>query len=373
MAINRFHIDSRMYAWSIERAGMSVSEYADRPNSRIEDWMSGKTAPTYKQLEKFAASVCVPVGYLFLSEPPSEPMPIPMYRGNAKSSGFDLNVFDTVNEIKRRQEWVSDYISSNDIDHCRFSGVLHNTASVRENVSRMRSELSLGEMWASESKTTEDALRTLSEKIEDAGVFVFFNGVVGNNTRRPISVAECRGFSLADEFAPCIFVNNTDSKSAQMFTLAHELCHILRGESEGQTGSLADSEEESFCDKVAAEFLVPSSRLMEIWDNELPSPIRSAASVFKVSELVIARRAHDLGLLNDEDYRELFLTLRNRGASKKQGSGGDFYKTSVKRIGRMFACFVHNANRNRQLSNTEAYSLTGLYGSTYDKFMSSAL
>ncbi len=58
-----------------------------------------------------------------------------------------------------------------------------------------------------------------------------FNGVVENSTNRPIKVDECRGFVLVDEMAPFMFINNSDGKAAQMFTIAHELAHIWTGHS----------------------------------------------------------------------------------------------------------------------------------------------
>ena len=181
-------------------------------------------------------------------------------------------------------------------------------------------------------------------------------------------MSECRGFALVNEKAPYIFVNSADSKSAQLFTLIHEVAHLMLGVSAGHAGSEVLNHEatENYCDMVAAEFLVPASVLREIWINDT----KSASRRFKASELVIARRAHDLCLMSDTEYKAFWTMYSQRQLRiKKKSTGGSFYLTSVKRVGRNFAIHVRNAVNNKQLNYTEAYRLTGLYGKTYDNFM----
>ncbi len=89
-----------------------------------------------------------------------------------------------------------------------------------------------------------------------------------------------------------------------------------------------------------------------------------------MSELVIARRARDLRLISSEDYRRFWLEYSRRPImQQKRSSGGSFYLTSVKRVGRTFAIHIRNAVDSRQLSYTDAYRLTGLRGGTYEHFM----
>ena len=95
----------------------------------------------------------------------------------------------------------------------------------------MYSSLGIREGWAADSNNWENAFSFLIEAIEEAGILVMANGVVGNNTSRSLDPDEFRGFVLVDKIAPLVFINSSDWKAAQMFTLAHELAHIFIGSS----------------------------------------------------------------------------------------------------------------------------------------------
>lgn len=368
MTVERLNIQPNLLRWVIQRAGIS-EEKAIETFPLLNGWLFQEKQPTLNQLKKFAAKFYVPFGYLFMSNLPIENIPFPMFRGEAgQQDHFNLNVYDTVMNVQARQEWLEEYLEENDIKTCNFIGSITTKTSISETVRRLRSILDLDDRWAFSLATPDAAVSLLGQKIEDTGVFLAYNGVVGNNTHRPLKVSECRGFALVNEKAPYIFVNSADSKSAQLFTLIHEVAHLMLGVSAGHAGSEVLNHEatENYCDMVAAEFLVSASVLREIWINDT----KSASRRFKASELVVARRAHDLCLMSDTEYKAFWAMYSQRQLRiKKKSTGGSFYLTSVKRVGRNFAIHVRNAVNNKQLNYTEAYRLTGLYGKTYDKFM----
>ncbi len=138
---------------------------------------------------------------------------------------------------------------------------------------------------------------------ERIGVLVATGSVVGLNNHRPLDPQEFRGFVLCDTYAPLVFVNGADSKSAQMFTLAHELAHLWLGQ-DGLFNLIkmmphADATER-FCNQVAAEFFIPGHKLSERWKeaSAYGQAIPHDCAWYKVSPLVAARRALDMKLIS---------------------------------------------------------------------------
>ncbi|MBN8706469.1 MAG: ImmA/IrrE family metallo-endopeptidase [Bacteroidetes bacterium] len=374
MTRTEVEIKPDMLTWAITRAGFTMGDFIEK-EPRIKRWIEGEKKPTVKQLESFSKKVYLPFGYLFLPEPPVETLPIPFFRTNQKGARtVNINVFDTIMLIRQRQDWLIDYLKENEFQPLDFVGKFKNQGQVVEIVSHIRETLGLEKGWASQFSTWEEALTFLIQKVENSGIIAVFNGVVENNTHRPIEVEECRGFVLVDEIAPFIFINNSDSKAAQLFTIVHELAHIWTGHSAGfdfRNLQPADDPVEILCDKVAAEFLVPSDEFTRFWKGT-PN-IKAATRHFKVSEIVIARRALDTGSFTKKDFFDFYNDYINREFKKKenQSSGGDFYATAKKRISLTFAGHVINAVKSGKLLYRDAYRLTGLKGDTFQTFFNS--
>lgn len=374
----KISVNEKMLRWAIQRSGKSIDKLVEAQQMKnLEDWINGKKDPTVKQLEVFSTATSVPFGCLLFSEPPNEQIPMPHFRTLSGSlvASPSANLIDTIQIIEQRQEWMREYLIADGAEPLDFVGSAKLTDSHEATALRMRRELDIDQEWVSAHSNWNNALSAMHDKIEDAGIFLSANGVVGYNTHRPLDPEEFRGFALVDEYAPFIFVNNRDFKAAQMFTLAHELAHVWMGSSAAfdlRDLSPARDRVESACNKIAAEFLVPTDDLTRKWAKFVRehNPYQAGAHHFKVSEVVIARRALDTQLINQEEFRELYQRQQQEAkAKKKDGSGGEFYNTADTRIGKTFLRNVIGAVREGRLLYSEAYSLTGLGRKTFDGMM----
>ena len=189
--------------------------------------------------------------------------------------------------------------------------------------------MGLEALW--KTSRVEDFLRRLVEKAEALGILVLRQGHVGANTRRVYDPEEFSGFALVDPVAPVVFVNARDYPRRQVFTLAHELAHVWRGEG-GLDGPLEEkpqAEVEAWADQVAAAFLMPEGVFRKTWPQDLPplEAAKEASERFKVSKLAALRRGLDLGLITKRDFLEALEALRGREPPLPRGGGGDFWRT----------------------------------------------
>jgi Zn-dependent peptidase ImmA (M78 family) len=218
---------------------------------------------------------------------------------------------------------------------------------------------------AVKTRTWLEALSRFIVQADEAGVLVMCSGVVMNNNRRPLDPDEFRGFAISDDLAPLVFINGKDSKSAQMFTLAHELAHIWLGKSavsDARPTAIPSHEVEAWCNRVAAEMLVPVSLFRNEYrgDAELRDEVRRLAGYFKVSTLVILRRIYDVGGLSQGQFWQEYDKELEFLKKIRKGSGGDFYLTQAARVSRRFARSLVVSALEGRASFTEAFRLLGV-------------
>lgn len=369
------HINTDILNWAITRAGYDVQTFVKK-HPKFEKIVLGEKSPTLKQLEDFSKKVYVPFGYLFLPEPPQESLPIPFFRSEHPDEPIGINVYDTILLLQQRQNWLKDYLLDNNFSTLPFVSKYNKENNINLIVDDIRNTLNLKENWAANFRTWEEALTHLTNTIESVGIITVFNGIVENNTHRSIPVSECRGFVLVDEVAPFMFINNGDFKAAQMFTIIHELAHIWTGHSAGfdfRKMQPANNPIEILCDKVAAEFLVPANLFNVLW-KEKPNDIKYLSRYFKVSEIVVARRALDTHKWSRQAFFSFYNEYKQREYAKKENlaGGGDFYATAKKRLSLTFVAHVKQAVTSGQLLYRDAYRLTSMKGDTFDKFLNKA-
>jgi Zn-dependent peptidase ImmA (M78 family) len=375
----RVSVQPALLQWARDRSGLPPDFfYLKFP--KLGAWEAGDAQPTLKQLESFARVTRTPLGMLLLEEPPDLELPIPDFRtvGDAPVPTPSPELLDTIYAMQRRQQWLREYLVESDSDPLPFVSSINTAADPIEIAARIRTTLKIGNDWANQVPTWSDALRELRSKIEEARIFPVLNGVVGNNTHRKLDPQEFRGFTLIDEFAPLIFVNGADAKGAQMFTIAHELAHLwigAEGVSNLEETLPVDTATETFCNKVAAEFLVPAAHLAAIWNavRNGADPFQQLARRFKVSPIVAARRAWDLSLITRKVFFEFYAAYEedDRRVRTKKSDGGDFYATQNTRVGKRFARIVDRAAKEGRLLYRDAYDLTGLSGATFDQYIKS--
>jgi Zn-dependent peptidase ImmA (M78 family) len=332
-----------------------------------------------RQLEKLAKETATPLGYLFLSEPPEERLPIPHFRtlGDQTARHPSPDLLETVHTMERRQAWMREYLAEQGEEPLPFVRSAKIEDEPQQVARKVREALELPEAWAASQRTWTEALGELRHRMEEVGIIVTASGIVGNNTRRKLDPSEFRGFVLVDEYAPLVFINGVDGKAAQMFTLAHELAHVWFGSSAAfdlRDMQPATDRTEQACNRLAAEFLVPERELRQLWSSARrdPEPFQTVARQFKVSVLVVARRALDMGLVTRAKFFDFYQAYledeRRKAAAPSEGGRGNFYESQNLRLGRRFAEAVVRAAKEGMLLYREAYQLTGLYGKAFERY-----
>ncbi|MFT8990775.1 MAG: ImmA/IrrE family metallo-endopeptidase [Gluconobacter albidus] len=367
-------INKDIVSWALRRAGVSEAELADRLNIREEkvaSWTLGNDHPTFIQAQTAAKVLGIPFGYFYLQKPPEEDLPLMDFRTvGSVERNLDVNTKNLLQDILYKRDWFKEYRVQQGYEKVSFIGSASQDMPP-ELVAKMISQtLSLGPR--PQKGTFEEYLKFLVAQAENAGIWVMRTSMVGNNTHRPLSVNMFRGVAISDSVVPLILINSRDVKSAQIFTLAHELAHLWLGESGisnvdlGAPRPARVSGIEAFCNKVAAEILTPRNEFLEHWRRyiSLDEQVDELAGMFKVSRVVIARRALDCRLINYEEYSTFYQREQARWdheAEKRKDKSGSVPQHVMLpiRYGRSFTRSVLTEAARGSMLLREAASLLG--------------
>lgn len=355
-------VSQSVLKWARERAGLSPVEVASRLQKAPETvlaWEAGEAFPAYGQLETLAQVYRRPVALFFLPEPPFEE---PVEHEFRTLPDADIASLSADTRFALRDAWAylsslrelaggwnpSERLITQDIHASADEDVVHLAQTVR---GYLGVPIETQQRW----RDAEHAMAGWRLALEDAGIFVF---------KRSFRQREVSGFCIHDDQFPLVVVNNTTPFTRQIFTLFHELAHLLIGVSsitKDDSGFLArlapaDRSVEITCNRFAGEFLVPEASFpfASFSTTSLDDFLQEQASTYHVSREVILRRLLDRGLVNSDVYASLVSTWSNEPARAGGGEGGSYYATQAAYLSGAFLNLAFSRMREGHLSLQEA-------------------
>lgn len=390
--MNLAYINPRIIKWALDRQNLEPEQIATAVMTadKIRGWLNEESHPTEAQAELLANKLRVPYMVLFLPvPPPPEEIPIPdlRTRTNKPVSHPSPEFVSVINDVLTRQDWFREQKERSG-KRLSFVGKFTTADSVVDVAANMRSVLGVNKEFRQQCRSWEQFLRRLIVRVEASGILVMKSGVMGHSTRHSLDANEFQGFAVSDPYAPVVFINDTDARAAQIFTLAHELAHVWIGATGISNARLAGrtmselGKVERFCNQVAAEFLVPEKSFVVAWQSyrSVSANLQKIGKYFWVSSLVALRRAYDLKKIDYDHFKEAvdaqyahYAALEEKRKKKeeeaKKKQTGDFWSTFKLRNSALFSDAVVASIRSANTTYSEASNLLGVSISTVERFL----
>ena len=370
-------IQPNVLSWARETIGLSISDVAiklKRTDDEILSWEQGESAPTYPQLEKLAYDLYKrPLAVFFLPNPPQETLPETEFRTLPEADLHELQS-DTYLHIRNARAYQLSlqevFEDSGELGKRIWEDIKLDVANkdIVSQAQTVREYLNLDMAAQSSWKNTDEALKAWRKRFEAHGVFVF---------KSSFKQKEISGFCLFDKNFPLIYLNNSTTKTRQIFSLLHELAHLLLNINslskfdKSYISQLPSDQKrvEVFCNAIAAEILIPSSEFQS-YTAHLPHnieqqgdvEIEKLAGVFGVSREVILRLFLDLDRVGESYYLE----KKNQWDSqRKGGSGGNYYATQNIYLSQKFAQAVVRLHYQHKISVAQASEYLGIKAKSF--------
>lgn len=372
MAAVSVNVKPEVLSWALNQ--VPEMKFKSDVSKKLDQWLAGTLLPTFRQIESFSKTTGIPLGYFFLDSPPEDSFDLAKFR-TVDSRHLEVpsrELKNTASDMERIQDWMREYRQENDYDSIKFIASVKNK-NIYEAAKKIRKDLDVQEDWFEHIHGSRHAFSYFRERLSECGVIVMMNGVVRNNTRKPLSIQEFRAFALVDEFAPLIFINAADAENGRLFSLLHEAVHLWLGKNDlfndNHCKVVSLNEDEMFCNAVAAELLVPKKYFLKKWaeaSGKDYEKLEEFAKVFSCSRLVIARKALDCGLINEELYGDVQkATLLSLKKAKEHAPGGNYYNIARSRLDGNFVRALCTKLAEGGVSYPEAYRLTNTNGQTF--------
>lgn len=354
-------LSPQVLRWAADQAGESLESLAGAVAKRERDRerLIVRGQLTSAQAEKLAKLAGVPFGLLFLPAPPVIQRPaIPDLRQTVDPQPLSRDFHDVWSDVLRKQAWYRDRLIELGATPLPFVGKFRgaNYRDAEAIAGDLVAVLGLTPDVRRGARSVDEYFTAVADRAEAVGVLVMKSGIVRSNTQRRLSVKEFRGFAIVDTLAPVVFVNGRDAAVASVFTLVHELAHVWVGQSGvSDLSSHPATGVERVCNQVAADVLVPRGEFLAHWSNG--EDLDRMASFFRVSKLVIARRALDFSFIDLPAYERV---AEAAVKAPRNSSGGSPYRTIPARSSkRLTSALVKSALTGETLLR-EAASLLGV-------------
>lgn len=371
----RYEVKRDVLLWAIKESQKSMNDI-ELKFSKINEWISGDSAPTMKQIESLANFLKIPFGYMFLATPPkTNVMKVEFRSIDNKLPEVSKNLKDTLLQMNRNQSWMSELrqeLGWDKLDIIKnFDIKVNDRANIVEVAKLAKKLLGIEEEWYLNYTTNEKAYNYLREKLENAGILVMQNGVVGFDTHRRLELNEFRAFMLYDDYAPLIFVNGTDSTAGKIFSLMHEFVHILYQQDDiiSESSQVEIKANERKINQIASEILIPreviKAKWIELEKKEELARIDAISKMLKVSSYAVAVKLSDMRIVADN----IVAVIASRSQKiRRSTSGGDFYKNYYAKMSSNFLKSVVSQTESGNLSYTYAFKLLGgIKGNVYNQ------
>ena len=378
-------ITPKVLKWARESARMSLETAASKvpvSSDRLNDWEGGMSQPTIKQAETLAKTYRRPFALFFLPEIPRDFQPLQDFRRKTAKKLGTASTF-ILREIQQKQAWISELYSENEEVPLSFVGKF-TTKSNPQNVAKdILATLNIDPL----NYSNDNPIKEWINKAEKNGVFISRTSFI--HTRLKLDSEELQGFTIADKYAPFVFVNSDDWNAPQLFTLVHELAHIwiaASGISNEIEPELKHKDKlhptELFCNEVAANALMPDEVMKQIGLSVFNSSknIFSFSKKLGVSAFAFLYRSFSLELISLNKYRELksaadvdfhdFLLREEekaRVAKEKKKGGPDYFMLLVNKNSHLFTKVVMDAFRGGHIQPTQASSLLNTQVNNFSK------
>lgn len=333
----KIKVNNDILVWARQELNITQEEVADRMGRNIEDiinWEEGKDYPTYAQLEKLAYTIYKrSLAVFFFPNIPNIP------KNNGKFRTLDNEIFNEIptriielmNQARVMQLNLQELDSNSRIRITELELDIHE----QNFYEKLRDVLGVDLELQKKAKNMSDAFEMWRSAFYECGVYVFKEAFKDNSFS---------GFCLYDIKYPVIYINNSMSYSRQIFTLFHELCHILIKTSGIDKANddyisrleLDNRKLEMICNMFAGKFLVPTNDLLKLIDNvEINEKnIEKLSKKYSVSRDVILRKLLDMGKISKEAYEKKHSDYQEEMYRKPINSGGgNYYNTKKAYLG----------------------------------------